>query len=96
MDADTPAVIAGLRLDTSRGKLFRAFLEGESYEMMVNIECMRELGMDVKRFITVGGGSRSPLWMQLRADIFDLPVQLPVIKEAGTLASARSRNLEEK
>ena len=88
MDADTPAVIAGLRLDTSRGKLFRAFLEGESYEMMVNIECMRELGMDVKRFITVGGGSRSPLWMQLRADIFDLPVQLPVITEAGTLASA--------
>ena len=88
MDADTPAAIAGLRLGTSRGKLFRAFLEGESYEMMVNIECMQALGMDVKRFITVGGGSKSPLWMQVRADIFNLPVQLPVNKEAGTLASA--------
>ena len=88
MDADTPAVIAGLRLGTSRGKLFRAFLEGESYEMMVNIECMQAMGIDAKRFITVGGGSKSPLWMQIRADIFNLPVQLPVNKEAGTLASA--------
>ena len=88
MDANTPAVIAGLRLGTSRGKLFRAFLEGESYEMMVNIECMRALGLEPKRFITVGGGSKSPLWMQIRADIFDLPVQLPENPEAGTLASA--------
>lgn len=88
MDATTPAAIAGLRLGTSRGKIFRAFLEGESYEMMVNIECMKKLGIDVKRFISVGGGSKSPLWMQLRADIFNLPVQLPVIKEAGTFASA--------
>jgi len=88
MDANTPAAIAGLRLGTSRGKLFRAFLEGESYEMMVNIECMQAMGIEPKRFITVGGGSKSPLWMQIRSDIFNVPVQLPVNKEAGTLASA--------
>lgn len=88
MDADTPAVIAGLRLGDSRGKVFRAFLEGESYEMMVNLECMQQMGFEIKRFISVGGGSKSPLWMQLRADIFNLPVQLPEIKEAGTFGSA--------
>lgn len=88
MDGDTPATIAGLRLGTSRGKLFRAFLEGESYEMMVNIECLEAVGITMKKVVTVGGGSNSDLWMQIRADIFGLPVYLPKIKEAGTLASA--------
>ena len=88
MDAATPAVIAGLRLGTSRGKIFRAFLEGESYEMMVNIECLKTMGIDVKKVITVGGGSNSPLWMQVRSDIFNVPVCLPAVKEAGTFASA--------
>ncbi len=88
MDGATPAAIAGLRLGTSRGKLFRAFLEGESYEMMLNIECLREVGIDIGKVITVGGGSNSKLWMQIRADVFDRPVYLPVNKEAGTLASA--------
>ncbi|MDO4549368.1 MAG: FGGY-family carbohydrate kinase, partial [Clostridia bacterium] len=88
MDADTPAAIYGLRLGTSRGKLFKAFLEGESYEMMVNIECLTDVGIDVRKIITVGGGSNSSVWMQIRADVFDRPVYLPRNKEAGTLASA--------
>ena len=88
MDGNTPGAIAGLRLGTSRGKLFRAFLEGETYEMMFNIECLKEVGIDIRKVITVGGGSNSKLWMQIRADVFDRPVYLPVNKEAGTLASA--------
>lgn len=88
MDGDTPAAIAGLRLGTSRGKLFRAFLEGESYEMKLNIECLKDVGITMKKVITVGGGSNSDLWMQIRADIFGLPVYLPKNKEAGTLATA--------
>lgn len=88
MDGDTPAAIVGARLGTSRGKLFRAFLEGETYEMMLNIECLRACGVDIGRVITVGGGSNSPLWMQIRADVFGRDVYLPHNKEAGTLATA--------
>jgi xylulokinase len=88
MDGVTPGAVIGLRLGTSRGELFRAFLEGESYEMMLNIECLSDVGIDIGKVITVGGGSNSRLWMQIRADVFDRPVYLPVHKEAGTLASA--------
>ncbi len=88
MDAKTPAVIAGLRYGTNRGELFRAFLEGETYEMKTNIECMKNAGIDVSRVITVGGGARSDLWMQIRADIFGKPIEIPACNEAGTLGSA--------
>lgn len=103
MDTQTPAVIAGLRLNTTRGKLFRAFLEGETYEMMLNIECLSDAGINIKKIITVGGGSRSSLWMQIRANVFNRTIYLPGNKEAGTLASAllcyanigRFRSIEE-
>ncbi|MEG2860028.1 MAG: FGGY-family carbohydrate kinase [Clostridia bacterium] len=88
MDAATPGAVIGLRLGTSRGKLFRAFLEGESYEMRLNLECLEAAGIDVRRVITVGGGSNSPLWMQIRADVFGRNIYLPQNKEAGTLATA--------
>ncbi len=88
MDAHTPAVIAGLRYSTSRGELFRAFMEGETYEMKTNIDCMKKAGIEVSRVITVGGGSHSDIWMQIRADIFNKPVEIPAYREAGTLGSA--------
>ncbi|WP_066686579.1 FGGY-family carbohydrate kinase [Christensenella intestinihominis] len=87
-DARTPAAIAGMRLNTSRGALFRSFMEGETYEMKLNIDCLEDIGISLKRIITVGGGSKSPLWMQIRADIFEQEVCLPENSEAGTLASA--------
>lgn len=88
MDAQTPATITGLRLNTTRGKMFRAFLEGETYEMMFNLECLIDAGIAIKKIITVGGGSKSPLWMQIRANVFNRSIDLPRNKEAGTLASA--------
>lgn len=88
MDAQTPAVIAGMRYSTTRGELFRAFLEGETYEMKTNIDCMHNAGIKVSRVITVGGGTQSDLWMQIRADIFNKPIEIPDYKEAGTLGSA--------
>lgn len=88
MDSVLPAVIAGMRLNTSRGDVYRGFLEGETYEMKLSLDCLREAGIDVKKIITVGGGSKSPLWMQIRADIFERDVYIPKNSEAGTLASA--------
>ena len=88
MDNALPAVVAGMRLNTTRGELYRAFLEGETYEMKLSIDCLMEAGLDIKRIITVGGGSKAPLWMQLRADIFERDVYIPQNNEAGTLASA--------
>jgi xylulokinase len=88
MDGVTPAAITGLRLGTTRGQLFRAFLEGETYEMLLNIECLESVGVAIKKIVTVGGGSNSKLWMRVRADVFGRSVYLPEHKEAGTLAGA--------
>lgn len=88
MDAQTPALLAGMRLGTTRGDLFRAFLEGEAYEMRRIVDCMEDANLDIKRIITVGGGSKSSKWMQIRSDIFNKKVLVPQNREAGTIGSA--------
>ena len=88
MDGTTPGTLAGLRLNHTRGDLLRAFLEGETYDMKSILTCMEKAGIRTEKIITVGGGSKSQLWMQVRADIFERNVYLPRNKEAGTLASA--------
>jgi len=88
MESVLPAIIAGLRLNTSRGDLYRAFLEGEAYEMKLGLDCLSEAGIAVQQIITAGGGSGSALWMQLRADIFNRGVCVLQHGEAGVLGSA--------
>ena len=36
----------------------------------------------------MGGGARSPLWLQLKADICKLPLRVPKITEAACLGAA--------
>jgi len=88
MDADTPAAMIGLRLNTTRGEMFRAVLEGTTYEMRYNLEQLEKCGSAINRIMAVGGGSVSELWMQIRADIYERKVEVPAIAEAGTIANA--------
>lgn len=88
MDAMTPAVIAGMRLNTTRGDMFRAFLESETYEMKQALTCIEDVGVPIRRIIAVGGGSQSREWMQIRANILEKKLFTAKNKEAGTLASA--------
>lgn len=88
MDAATPAAISGMRLNTTRGELFRAFMQGVTYECMRGMDCLKEAGVTFSRIIAVGGGSRSDVWTQMKADALGHEILVAKQKEAGTLASA--------
>jgi xylulokinase len=70
-------VFFGLSLATPRGALIRAILEGTAFALRHNIEVARAAGMTAREIRSVGGGARSPLWSQIKADVLGLPVALP-------------------
>ncbi|MBP8972225.1 MAG: FGGY-family carbohydrate kinase [Anaerolineae bacterium] len=70
-------VLFGLSLATSRGAIIRAILEGTALAMLHNIQTAKEAGVTVKELRSVGGGTRSALWNQIKADILGIPIQLP-------------------
>ena len=70
-------VLFGLSLATSRGAIIRAILEGTVFAMLHNIQTAEEAGVTMKKLRSVGGGTRSALWNQIKADVLGVPILLP-------------------
>lgn len=87
-DAETPGAILGLRLDTTRGQVLRALLEGLAFELRLNLSLLGKAGICVREIFAVGGGARSRSWLQLKADILNRPILCPRVFEAGCLGAA--------
>lgn len=87
-DCDTPGVILGLRLSTSRGELIRALLEGVAMEMRLNLQILEQAGCPLQELRAIGGGARCAAWNQLKADVLGKPLIKLEISEAGCLGAA--------
>jgi sugar (pentulose or hexulose) kinase len=57
------------------GVLYRAALEGATLSLAAALSRATELGLVPKELRVVGGGSKNPLWRQIVADVFQLPVK---------------------
>jgi xylulokinase len=88
MDTQSKGVIAGLTLNTTRGELVRALLEGINYEMRLNLELLKEAGIIVREIRAIGGGAKSRFWLQLKANMFGVPVAALQVSEAACFGAA--------
>ena len=78
----------GLNLGHTRAHLYRALLEAVAYGGRQVIEVMLEVGVRVEHIVACGGGSRSPLWMQLHADVLGKPITMLDQHDAAALGAA--------
>jgi xylulokinase len=86
--SDSSGVVAGLRLETSRGDILKGILEGITFDLKECIESLPPTGIEITDFRAVGGGSKSDAWIQVCADILGRPFVRPRVTEAGTLGAA--------
>ncbi|MBR7187195.1 MAG: xylulokinase [Clostridia bacterium] len=63
----------GLTLGTKKGDITRSVMEGVTYSLRQLVDIMGSFAKNEKVYAS-GGGSVSPLWRQMQADIFNLPV----------------------
>ncbi|MEA2026031.1 MAG: FGGY family carbohydrate kinase [Chloroflexota bacterium] len=87
-DTASKGAILGLTFSTSRTDLAKAILEGLTYELRLNLDLLRDGGVAIDVLRAIGGGARSPLWLQLKADITGIPVVTPRITEAAAFGAA--------
>ena len=87
-DPSATGVLIGLNFDSKRADIVRAILEGLTYEQAYCIRLLNEAGVEVNRIRAIGGGSRSERWMQIKADITDLPISVIHTSEAASLGVA--------
>jgi len=85
---NTHGTILGLELQTSGAHLYRAGLEGLSFQMRSALDILHQaLGFEAEGLRVVGGGSRNQLWNQIRADVTGLPVTTIAQREATVLGA---------
>lgn len=81
--------IKGLTIRTTRGEMYRAFLESLADRLSESLKGLEEAGsFKAERIICVGGGSKNRLWNQLRANACQVPIQLIDQKETTVLGAA--------
>lgn len=88
MDGGSKGAIVGLTLSHSRKDLYRAVMEGVCYEMRLNQERLGACGVTVSPLHATGGGAKSRVWMQMKADVLNVPVTALATSEAGAAGSA--------
>jgi xylulokinase len=88
LDTSSRGAILGLSFATDRPTLAKAILEGLTFELRINVDLLRNSGIAIDELRAVGGGARSPLWLQLKADICGVPLRVPRVTEAACLGAA--------
>lgn len=64
----------GVSGDQTRRDFARSVMEGITFSFKDIFEIYRHANKPIKKVVAIGGGARSTLWLQMQADIFDVPV----------------------
>ena len=85
---DARGVFFGLELHHNRGHFARAVMESIGFVLREMIGEMEEMGLECSEIRSLGGGSKSRLWKQIKADILGKPVTTMKCPEAAALGTA--------
>lgn len=74
-DASLRGTLTGLSFTHGMAHVWRALLEGYGYAIAHHLEVLRDMGHAASNVVVSDGGSQSDIWMQIVADILQLPLQ---------------------
>jgi len=87
-DEQPRAALVGLTTALDRGHIVRALLESLCYWLRGKLETMAAIAPIGPTITAIGGGARSTLWMQIKADVTDREVRVPLVPESTALGAA--------
>ncbi len=87
-DPKARAALVGMSADTDAARVLRAVLEGVAFALRQNLDALQEAGFEPKEILLTGGGSKSAVWNQIRADALGRPLLRAADTEATLLGAA--------
>jgi L-xylulokinase len=87
-DPQARACFVGLDASHTRPQIIRAVLEGIAFCHLVHVEKLLANREKTRAVRLAGGAANSPVWSQIFADVFRLPVETVAARELGTLGAA--------
>jgi len=88
LDPNARGVFFGLSAIHTKYEMLRAVMEGVVFSQRQCLDVLRGMGVQFSEIYATGGGGTSPLWRQMIADVFDLPVVTIQNREGPALGAA--------
>ena len=85
---DSCGVVAGLKTSTKRGEILKAIMECTTLYFVESLEKLKNIGLETSEFIATGGGAKSDVWLQIKADILGVPFKRLKQPECGLVGAA--------
>jgi xylulokinase len=82
------AAFVGLAMPHSRAEMARVVMEGVAFNLRHILDCLRGQGVNIEVMRLIGGGSKSAIWRQILADIYNLPILRVDLPAAATALGA--------
>jgi len=87
-DPEARGMIWGLTLKHDTVHIYRAIMEGICYGTELIFRTLRKYGFQPQQIVACGGPLKSRLWMQIHADVSNLPITFTKVPDAAVLGSA--------
>lgn len=88
-DPELRGSFSGIGLHTTKADFVRSILEGVGYMLKENLNMLAGvLAGPITEVISMGGGSKSRLWCQIKADICDVAIRVSPQSETASLGAA--------
>jgi xylulokinase len=87
-DPKAKGLIFGLKLEHTRKHLYRSALESVAYSIDQHIDIFKECGVNIKKIVAVGGGAKNHVWMQIIADVINMPLLITEISIGASYGDA--------
>lgn len=89
-DASIRAIFFNIKQEHTRAHFFKAILESICFSLRGQLDAYRaDTGLDIPSIRANGGGAQSPAWMQIMADVLDMPVVIPEnVRHSGAIGAA--------
>jgi xylulokinase len=88
LDPNARGALVGITAQHTRAHIIRAILEGVAFSLRDSLTLFQEIGVPIESIRLGGGGARSPLWQQIQADIYGMPVELIEADEGAAYGAA--------
>lgn len=86
-DSKVRGAYIGLTLTHTKADMLRAVYEGAAYNLCMILEILKQQ-CSVDEIITIGGGAKSNVWLQIMADVYEKDLLIPRYLEEATCMGA--------
>jgi xylulokinase len=86
-DSSARGVYFGINLSTTKGHFIKAVMEGVSFALRNCVETVESLGIEIDEIRAVGGGLKSPVWLNTLGKILKKPVYTVEMPDTGLIGN---------